>query len=375
MNISAYREAFSESHHSPGLRRLKGILPIASEITDFCVPVNIGFPTPDFIGRLMDDLLDRLKYYPSEPKAIAQKFATFVQTSPEQLIAGNGSTELFYNLLSSMGPGLRLLTCVPTFGRWTDAPRNMRHQVIGVPRREVNQFDLDPDELVGLAKTNKINLVIISNPNNPTGRLMSRSDLLNLIERLEREVDSLRYVVVDESFLDFSNQREKESLIRDVGSVSKLIVLKSLGKSFGLHGTRMGVMVAEARVIESVAGHVPYWNVNGVAESVIDLMPEFRTEFETSLAITLEATRYLYQALKVVPGLTAFPSDANFVYVRFNHGLDPVRLRDELLIRHGLFLRSCGNKEAATAHEFRIATRTRGDVDRLISSLVECGRR
>lgn len=370
MNISAYRKAFAESHHSPGIRRLRGILSSPDEITDFCVPVNIGFPPEKFIERLRGDLMDRLKYYPSEPKVIAEKFATYLQIPAERLLAGNGSTELFYNFLSSMGPGLRVLTCVPTFGRWTDAPKAMKHTVIGCPRRQENGFAVDPDELVALARLHRVHLVIISNPNNPTGHLTPRLELLALIARLHSEVDSLNHVIVDESFLDFSPRREEASLLNDVGSAPGLIVLKSLGKSFGLHGTRMGVLVAEPGILEMVSGHVPYWNVNGVAESVIDLMPDFMNEFRVSLNATVTATQYMAGRLHSVPYLRSFVTDANFVYVQFDRSVDPTELRDDLLIRHGLFLRSCGNKEAATASEFRIATRPKDDVERLISALL-----
>jgi histidinol-phosphate/aromatic aminotransferase/cobyric acid decarboxylase-like protein len=369
MNVSTYKQAFLDSHHSPGVRNLRLLLGGEKSITDFCVPVNIGFPPPDFLDRLRNDLLERLKYYPSEPHPLREKFAAFLGLPPDSVIAGNGSTELFYNFLSALGPGRRLLTCVPTFGRWTDAPRAGGHFVVGYPRRAENGFALDPCELVTMAAANRIDTIILSNPNNPTGHLTGKRELLELIRQLQSGVPTLEHIIVDESFLDFSPLREEASLLREARYLRGVIVLKSLGKSFGLHGTRMGVLVASPETVKMIEPFVPYWNVNGVAESVIDLMPAFASQFQLSLEETIRATREMRRELSRLEGVTVYDTNANFVYLKLPDETDPVDLRDRLLLDHGLFVRSCGNKEASDALHFRIATRPLDEVRRLAAAI------
>lgn len=369
MNLSAYKQAFAGSHHSPNIRNLRSILGATEAITDFCVPVNIGFPPAEFMEALHRELGERLKYYPSEPGPLREKFAAFLDLPAENLIAGNGSTELFYNILNSSGAKHRLLTCVPTFGRWTDAPRASGHSVVGYARREENQFGIDRQEFCRLVNRHQIDTVIISNPNNPTGHLTSREDLLRLIEMLRQQAPAVDLIIVDESFLDFSSRREEASLIRDVHKLDRVIVLKSLGKSFGLHGARLGVMVGNPALVADIEDFVPYWNVNGVAESVIELMPKYTKAFQNSLNATGRATQDMRTQLSQIPGAVTYPTDANFVYLKMNDRIDPVALRDHLLIQHRLFVRSCGNKEASSARHFRIATRSQIEVARLVNAI------
>ncbi len=287
----------------------------------------------------------------------------------ENVIAGNGSTELFYNILAISPRKRRLLTCVPTFGRWTDAPRNSGHFVVGYPRQEKNGFAIDPEEFCKLANHHEIDTIIISNPNNPTGHLTSRLELLALIEKLRTVAPTVDLIMIDESFLDFSPLRAEASLSKDVHTLDRVIVLKSLGKSFGLHGTRMGVVVAHPELITELESFVPYWNVNGVAESVIDLMPSFMESFHKSLDATVRATENMSKQLSRIKGVMSYPTHANFVYVKINDQLDPVALRDYLLIHHSLYVRSCGNKEGASANNFRIATRPQQEVEHLVAAI------
>lgn len=369
MNPLAYRQAFADSHHSPAIRTIRKALGPDRKIVDFCVPVNIGFPPPDLMELLQNGLLESIKYYPSEPMIIREKFANFLGLPTEQVLAGNGSTELFNYILSLSGRPHRLMTCIPTFGRWTDAPQSAGHQVINYVRRRENGFGIDIDDFVQLARRESVDLVVISNPNNPTGQLTSKAELLQLIERLRSEAPLVEKIVVDESFLDFSARKRTETLLHDVGGMDGVLVLKSLGKMLGLHGTRMGVLVGESRAIQALQRNIPYWNVNGVAEAVIDVLPQFQSELQMSLNVTIGATRQMRESLNQVSAFTVFPTEANYVYTLLDESIDPVALRDFLLIKFGFFLRSCGNKLGSNARFFRIATRPPGEIEDLVRAV------
>lgn len=371
MNQLSYKHAFKDASHSPNLRTLKSVLKTTNPITDFCIPVNIGFPPAPFMAELQSDFADRVKYYPSEPGALREKFAAFLNVPHGNLIAGNGSTELFYNLLHSSCRKHRILTCIPTFGRWTDAPRASGHHVVGYARLVKNQFGIDHAALCDLAHRQQVDMVILSNPSNPTGHLTDRKEMLELIASLRSQVPSLELVIVDESFLDFSSRRKTASLIADVQHMDDVIVLKSLGKSFGLHGTRMGVVIGSSSLISRIGAFVPYWNVNGIAEAVIELMPRYAQAFEQGLESTIAATESMAAQLKQLGFASVYPTEANFVYIKIDDEIEPTKLRDHLLIQHQMFVRSCGNKEAATSHHFRIATRPKTDVTRLINAMKE----
>ncbi|NEA23457.1 aminotransferase class I/II-fold pyridoxal phosphate-dependent enzyme [Actinomadura bangladeshensis] len=144
----------------------------------------------------------------------------------------------------------------------------------------------------------------------------------------------LGLVVVDESFLDFVDAEPHASVAYEARIRPTTVVLKSLGKNFGLHGVRFGYMVANPALARTVRAALPKWNFNSFAEVVVFLLREHGAEYRE-----------------------VFPSQGNFILVKLPDGRHGAALRDHLVTHHGVFVRECGNKLGSTSRFLRLVVR------------------
>jgi histidinol-phosphate/aromatic aminotransferase/cobyric acid decarboxylase-like protein len=285
----------------------------------------------------------------------------------DSVVVANGSTELL-TWIDVLLVRSSLATPVPTFGRWTDHPPEIGKQLFAYPLRAENGFRLDAVDFLRFVRQCGARAVALCNPNNPTGALQPRDEVVALLDALT----DLDVVVVDESFLDFADQRGVPSVGPEAMRRDNVVVLKSLGKNFGLHGVRAGYPVANPRLAALLRRALPHWNVNGLAELLIREFPRHRAQYEASRRRVIRDRVDFECRLRSVPGLTVYPSRANFVYARVPEGVDGPALRNALLADQGLLVRECGNKLGSDCQHFRFAVRPRDQTDVLIDALRTC---
>ncbi len=364
---------FEGTAHSPSLASLRRSAAGGdARIRDFCIPVNPYFPTPALAARLRDRLDDALRYYPSTNAALARELSAALGLDPAGVVLGNGSTELisFINLLWVADS---LAIPVPTFSRWTEEPAGCGKRVHLFPLRPEPGFALPVGEFVQFVRRTGARVAVVCNPNNPTGTGLSRAEVLELAD----ELADLELLVVDESFIDFACEGPPPSVADEAGRRPNLVVLKSLGKNFGLHGVRLGYAVAHPDRAAQLRRALPHWNVNGVGEVLITELADHLADYEASRRRVVRDTAAFAGRLARIDGLTTFPTRANFVYVRLAAGLDGVELRNRLLTRHGCLVRECGNKVGSGPEYLRLACRPPAEAavleDALRETLAELG--
>ena len=361
MDLSAFRQG----SHSPSYFTLTRGAGPQSDIVDFCIPCNPYFPTPEMFAELGQNLETILKFYPSDAGAITGQLAGILRVPPQTIAMANGSTELITwidHLLISES----MATPIPTFGRWTDQSLETGKRVDMFPLSEADGFGLDVDEYIRFVRERGSRVAVVCNPNNPDGGYLPRREVVRLMDSLA----DLDLVVIDESFLDFVEEEADPSVARDAMVRSNVLVLRSLGKNFGLHGVRFGYVVGNPALVKKVSSRLPKWNINSMAEAVVFMLKDHDEGYRESLRL-LARDRYNMAAdLMRVPGLTVYPSQANFVLVKLPRGVDGARMRDYLLSRHGVLVRECGNKLGITSQFVRLVVRPRKDVDRLLDGLL-----
>jgi histidinol-phosphate/aromatic aminotransferase/cobyric acid decarboxylase-like protein len=359
---------FDGTVHSPSflnLRRSMGRPDLT--LRDYCIPVNPYFPTPAMFDELRLGLEESLKYYPSSNQELTRLLSRAIGLDPASVVLANGSTELITWIDRLFVTG-GLATPVPTFGRWTDQPAETGKAVATFETTPENDFGLDVDRFASFVRRSGARAAAICNPNNPTGALVPRDQVVRLLDLLA----DLDLVVIDESFIDFADIESIPSVAREAAERANVVVLKSLGKNFGLHGVRFGYAVAQPRVIETVRKALPHWNVNGIAEAVIRSLAGHMGEYERGRRRVIRDRQALEAALHSVDGLRVFVSRANFVYARVPDEIVGVGLRNRLLTEHGCFVRECGNKLGSDQRYFRIAARPSEAIPPLIDALREC---
>lgn len=359
---------FEETAHSPSflnLRRSMGRPDLT--LRDYCIPVNPYFPTSGMFDDLRRGLEESLKYYPSSNEDLTRQLCRAIGLDPAAVVLANGSTELI-TWIDRLFIKEKLATPVPTFGRWTDQPGETGKKVATFETKPEEHFALDVDRFAEFVRQSGARAAAICNPNNPTGALLPREQVVRLLDLL---VD-LEIVVIDESFIDFADVEVIPSVAREAAERANVVVLKSLGKNFGLHGVRFGYAVAQPGLVAIVRQALPHWNINGVAEAVIRSLAGHMGEYERGRRRVIRDRQALENALRSVEGLRVFPSRANFVYVRVPDQIDGVGLRNRLLTEHGCFVRECGNKLGSDHRYFRIAARPIEAIPPLIEALRDC---
>ncbi|MYW65485.1 aminotransferase class I/II-fold pyridoxal phosphate-dependent enzyme [Streptomyces sp. SID8379] len=355
--------------HSPSygqLTRAGAAAGAGGAVTDFCIPCNPYFPTPPMLDALRGRLHEILTYYPSDAATITAELCQVLGLNPQTVAMGNGSTELI-TWIDHLLVRESLAVPVPTFGRWTDQPMETGKRVDMFPLRERDGFALDPAAYAEFIHARGSRVAVICNPNNPDGGMLPRRSLLTLIDELRH----LDLIVVDESFLDFAEWEggQDPSLVQEGVLRPNVIVLRSLGKNFGLHGIRFGYLVANPGLAGRVRAALPKWNLNSFAETVVFMLRHHRQEYADSIRQVCRDRQDMRWHLSRLPGLTVYPSQGNFLYVRLPDGIDGAGLRDQLLHQHGVLVRECGNKIGSSSGFLRLVVRPQTDVMRLVSGL------
>lgn len=357
---------FAKTTHNPSYASLTNQFADINNLRDYCIPVNSYFPPAQVMEKLQEKISYALKYYPGTNENIAENIAIFSEIkNPATIIAGNGSTEII-SWLNSLFIKESLFVPAPSFGRWIEEPQGLGIELHTTRYQDsLNQY-LAPEKLVADVKESGARNLVICNPNNPTGSIMSREQILWVLDQLK----TLDNIIVDESFIDFSSENPP-SIKNDDANYPNTWVLKSLGKNVGLHGLRMGFAISNEANIAKLRKHLPYWNVNGITEMLLHLIKNEHSAYHDSRLKTIADSIYLSERFEELPEFTLFPTHSNFIFVKLREDIDGTQLRDRMLQNHGCFIRNCGNKLGSSEQFFRIAARPTKDVNYLVNAFKE----
>jgi histidinol-phosphate/aromatic aminotransferase/cobyric acid decarboxylase-like protein len=351
---------FSVRSHNPSFFAVKDSNAYHGELLDFCIPVNLHFPPPALKEMIRQNLDEILRYYPDYAEVHQQRIAEMTGLDEKAIVPGNGSTEIITRLCQeTAGP---ILTSLPTFSRWTDLPEELGVPLFTIARRREKGFRLEVDEIIARVREVGARTLVICNPNNPTGAWLR----LDEIKILATVLTDLEAVIVDESFIDFSDLESAAAL---AAVTSNLVVVKSMGKSLGWHGVRLGYAVAAPQRAEALRARLPFWNINGLAAYVLKAVTHFKAEYEASFGLVAKDRIYMTDKLSAVTGLRIYPSKANFLFVELRGGVSGRTLRDRLLKNHGVMVRECSNKIGSSEQYLRLAVQRREAVDVLVAAL------
>ena len=360
MNNNTVADLFNVRSHNPSFFSVKESAVYKGPLLDFCIPVNLHFPPSQMVERIGERLPEILRYYPDYAEVHAKHIGEIAGVPAEYIVPANGSTEIITRLCHlTRGP---ILTPIPTFSRWTDLPNELGIPLYTIEHDVQRNFRLEIAEVISRVRELAVRMLVISNPNNPTGAWFELDEIKELVLGLPE----VELIVIDESFLDFS---DLESAVTLIPKAQNLVVVKSLGKSLGWHGVRLGYAATNPRAADLLRSQLPFWNVNGLAAYILKSVSEFKEEFLQSLALVAEDRTYMLNQLEGIPGLRVFPSKANFLYVELPPEAAGRKLRDRLLEQYGLMVRECSNKIGSSERYLRLAVQTKEAVDLLVEAL------
>lgn len=326
-------------------------------VLDFSVNLNpIGMPS-----RLRDYLqnqwsVDSLCAYP-EPTSLKarQRLATRTGHDQQEIILGNGATELIY-LFARMVKAETVMILQPTFNEYERAFTRNGSRCIPFMGSEDQAFSQDLQRLKQAMQEEKPQVLVLCNPNNPTGGHIGVREIEDMLDAF----DGL--VMIDESFADFEMLQTADRLI-DSGRV---FLLRSLTKYFSIAGIRLGYGIAHRSLIARLMTEKEPWTVNALAGEIVGQLFE-DTAFEGATAAWYEAEKaYLWERLSKLPYLKPLPSHANFFLCRTQIHSGQLF---ERLMAHGIHIRTCEDFMSLEDRYVRLAVRGREENERLIRGL------
>jgi histidinol-phosphate aminotransferase len=262
------------------------------------------FPLPDAMRREIAAIVrnSKINLYPDpSAKKLKKAIASMWRMKPEQMILGNGSDELIQAIILAFGGPV--LVPVPTFAMYEITSRALAQDVVTVPLNE--DFDLDADLMLKKANASKARVIFLACPNNPTGNRFSDNALRKILDRADAAV------VIDEAYFSFSNKTWLPLLKK----YPNMIVLRTLSK-IGFAGLRIGVLTASQNVIDELNKiRLPY-NINSLSQAVGAAALRHIDVIGRQISLLISERERLYNALSRLPGVTAYPSETNFIMIR-----------------------------------------------------------
>jgi histidinol-phosphate/aromatic aminotransferase/cobyric acid decarboxylase-like protein/choline kinase len=332
-------------------------------VVDHAYIYNPYFPNPDFLKRLKADFEIVMKEYPAGQKSLAQAMATAFDLHPDRLVVANGASELI-KIVCGHG-NATVAVSVPGFNEYENATgaANLVKVELKAP-----SFEFDVEAFVTKMKQGRAHMAVVVSPNNPTSLAVPREKLLKLLSSLEAYGALL---ILDESFMEFTDDPAKYSLMDQVPKRRNLVIVKSLSKVYGIAGLRLGYLYSDnASIINTTRRSLPIWNINGFAESFLRLLPRYRREFAESCRQVREDTVELYRMLAEIPGGHAYEPQANFVFWRLPDSITSDVLVSRLFAEHHMLIKDCSEKTMREGeHYVRVASRTPDENRALVSAI------
>lgn len=347
--------------HGGNLERAMEKYGISSEeIIDFSANINPLSISPK-IKEVLVKSIDRLSHYPDpECKEAKKEISRYFGIDYENIILGNGSTELIYLIVRTLKPKKALIP-IPTFYEYERALNNSNISINFYKLKEKQEFLVSIDEII--PQLSGIDLVFLCNPNNPTGTFLRREEILILVKEIQRRKI---FLVLDEAFIDL---HEDESFIKEIKNYDHLIILRSLTKFYGLPGLRIGFGVGSSKLIKKLEVQKIPWSVNCLAQIAVREILQDKEFINKSKSSLLEEKEFLYRELSNIKGLRAYKPSSNFIFIKLLGNISSEELTDQLA-KKGILIRDCSNFRGLEKGKFiRVAVRTREENIKLLKEL------
>lgn len=276
---------------------------------------------------------------------------------PEQVLCGNGAADLIFRVAFGLRPA-KALVLAPTFSEYRQALEASGRLVAGYPLHPDNGFQVDEKILNQLTGCD---MVLLCNPNNPTGRTVS-PDLLDRIIDAARNNKAI--VLIDECFIDFLHTPDVHTAKRFLPRANHVLVLKAFTKLYSMAGLRLGYLIGDPLLLERINKAGPPWNVSIPAQAAgIAALTEEDWITRTRELITSQR-EWLTARLRKL-GLWVCPGEANYLLFRCEEELD----LQAVLLERDILIRRCANYEGLDGRYYRIAVRTQSENRRFIQAL------
>lgn len=337
---------------------------------DFCYLVNPYFSSSRIIEEMQAFFPTLIAEYPSGMKVNSLLASKCWGVAEKYIVPGNGAAELIKALMEILPGTLGIVR--PTFEEY---PNRRDRDTLVTFTPDNPDFSYGADDLIDFFSRNRADTIMLINPDNPSGNFIPKADVLRLAGWC---ADNGVRLVVDESFVDFSEGWRDNSLLHDdiLEAYPTMAVMKSISKSYGVPGIRLGILCsADEALIARIKKMVSIWNINSFAEYFMQIFTKYEKDYFRACDKFIAERNDFEKRLREIPFLRVIPSQANYFLCEVKAPLTAREIVIDTLKRHDILLRDCSDKGGLGGGQFlRIAVRDHADNSRLIEALKQFGK-
>ena len=334
---------------------------------DYCYLVNPYFPNARMKTEMKANFDILLTEYPSGMYVNSLLSSEYFGIKHGYSVVGNGAAELIKSLMEKVEG--RIGVVYPTFEEY---PNRREPSEVEVFVPDNPDYRYSADDLMQFFNDKDIDALLVINPDNPSGNFIPVADMLRLANWCEKRAITL---IVDESFVDFTDNYRSNSLITDeiLETYPHMFVMKSISKSYGVPGLRLGVLASsDEEAVARVRKDVSIWNINSFAEFYMQIFSKYVADYDSACQKFLAERARFYKKLENISFLRVVPSQANFFLCELTGRYSSTELATILLSKYDILIKDCNFKRALEDKNYiRISIRNSHDNDRFVEALAE----
>lgn len=330
---------------------------------DYFYLVTPYYPTKPLVDEIKANFENLLYHYPSGMKVNSLLAAKEFDINQDNIVVGNGAAELIKSIMSTIKGRTGFIK--PTFEEYPNRLPEEEHIVFNVVS---DDFSYSAEDIINYFYDKEIKNLIVVNPENPSGNYIEKKSMKKLLNWTKANNIKL---IVDESFVDFVDEENPTLIKQDVlDEYSNLYVVKSISKSYGVPGLRLGILASSDReTISWMKKDVSIWNINSFAEFYMQISNKYHKDYERALKLFREERKSFQQDLSEIEDLRIIPSQANYIMVELLNGIDAEWLKCKMLKDEKIFIKTLEKKINNGKHYLRLAIRNHSDNTQFIYAL------
>lgn len=335
------------------------------QLIDFCYLVNPFYPNQKLVDEIKANFERLLCEYPSGMEINSLLGAKYYGLHKEQVCVGNGAAELIKSLMENHEGKVGMI--YPTFEEY---PHRKKEEDIVPYWIESKDCRYSADDLMSFYEDKDIQFLVLINPDNPSGNYIEKNDVLRVAEWAEKK--NIKFVV-DESFVDFAETEGSSTLLEEeiIKAYNNLIVVKSISKSFGVPGLRLGILASnDLQLISDMKKDVAIWNINSFAEFYMQIFEKYKSNYEEALVKFKEVRKEYVELLNGIEYLRVIPSQANYLMCELTGQMTSRELTEILLNEYNILIKDLSSKNGFSGKSYiRVAVKRPEENMKLVEAI------
>jgi len=329
---------------------------------DFCYLVNPYYPPEKLKNEIKASFNLLLESYPSGQGVNSLLAAKYFGVKNENISVGNGAAELIKGLLESIKGKIGII--LPTFEEY---PNRNKDIVSFIPNNK--DYSYTSSDIINYFNNNQISSLVLINPDNPSGNYLNKDNVISLLEWSKQKNIQL---ILDESFIDFSDENVTFISQEILNTYQNLIVIKSISKSFGVPGIRLGIAASgNLDLIKYLKKDISIWNINSFGEYFLQIFEKYKDSYSNAINKFKTCRKTFYSSLENIKNLRVISTQSNFIMCEIKNNMTSLELTEKLLSQYNILIKNLSSKNGISGEYIRVSIKKQEENIILLNALID----